>query len=375
MTNNKAVLVAVDAGSGNVTIAYEEKGKWVSRITPSLVEVGHQQSMSSNASSIWLTEGDYGKETAYTVGKKGFTDLYDTCDPDYQISAPHRVLVHECLRRAGIVDCDVILGETLPIGQYYSGNGVINQARIDKKVASLKKPVRNYSGDVQPARIKHVQVFPEAIPAILAAQTEFPELEEEAQTILVVDIGRFTCDIAIVDEELVPIKKASFEHGIQKMINRVRVLLQEFEISTGRSFNAEEIPPGAIDDIIRQGYIGSRLEAAKAKRIDVTSVINQAAGELAAEIWRDVRSLLRNAIAVDAVLVVGGGANYLAGRQEGLTDFTADWHDVVMVPENPEEANARGVFIALMDAEDELRDMVKGASNVSDITSRVSDKG
>jgi len=25
MTNNKAVLVAVDAGSGNVTIAYEEK--------------------------------------------------------------------------------------------------------------------------------------------------------------------------------------------------------------------------------------------------------------------------------------------------------------------------------------------------------------
>lgn len=88
-----------------------------------------------------------------------------------------------------------------------------------------------------------------------------------------------------------------------------------------------------------------------------------------------MRSLLRNAIAVDAVLVVGGGANYLAGRQEGLTDFTAGWHDVVMVPENPEEANARGVFIALMDAEDELRDMVKDASNVSDITSRVSDKG
>ncbi|QNH53365.1 hypothetical protein HWI77_19360 (plasmid) [Acinetobacter venetianus] len=82
MSNKKAVLVAVDAGSGNVTIAYEEKGQWVSRITPSLVEVGHQQSISSNASSIWLTEGDFGKETAYTVVKKGFTDLYDTCDPD-----------------------------------------------------------------------------------------------------------------------------------------------------------------------------------------------------------------------------------------------------------------------------------------------------
>ena len=374
MTNKKAVLVAVDAGSGNVTIAYEENGQWLSLITPSLVHEGHQQSYSNHASATWFTENDNGNEAAYTVVKKGFTDLYDTCDPDYQISAPHRVLVHECLKRAGIVDCDVILGETLPIGQFYSGTGVINQDRINRKVESLKKPVRNYSGDVAPARIRHVEVFPEAVPAILAAQTEFPDLEQ-AQTILVIDIGRFTCDIAIVDEELVPIKKASFEHGIQKMINRVLVLLQEFEKTSGRSFNAEEIPVGIVDDIIRQGYIGSRMEAAKDKRIDVTSVIDQAAGELASEIWRDVRSLLRNVIALDAVLVVGGGANYLAGRQAGLSDHTADWHDMVIIPAQPELSIARGVFMALMSSEDELRDTIKETATVSDIKSRASDKG
>jgi len=375
MTKNKAVLVAVDAGSGNVALTYAEDGtgRWITSVTPSLILEGHQQSFAAESQSTWLTTDASGKERAYTVMKKGY-DLYDTCDPNYQVSPAHRVLIADALHRAGLGGRDVIIGETLPVNQFYSAMGVINEARIREKVASLKTPVTNYRDGSEPANIIHVEVFPEAVPAIVSAQADNPELADAEQT-LVVDLGRFTCDIALVDKDLMPVKKASYEHGVQKMIERVHALLPEFEEKLGKSFGASDLSVDSVDAIIRQGYIGSRLESAKSKRIDISEVINQAASELAEKIWQDVRALHRNTRDVDVVLVVGGGANYIAGKLSGLTDHTAGWHDVVVVPNNPEMAIARGVYLALQASEADILADISSAASVSDIRSRTNEKG
>lgn len=375
MTKNKAVLVAVDAGSGNVALTYAEEGTghWITSVTPSLILEGHQQSFAAESQSTWLTTDASGKERAYTVMKKGY-DLYDTCDPNYQVSPAHRVLIADALQRAGLGGRDVIIGETLPVNQFYSAMGVINEARIREKVASLKTPVTNYRDGSEPANIIHVEVFPEAVPAIVSAQADNPELADAEQT-LVVDLGRFTCDIALVDKDLMPVKKASYEHGVQKMIERVHALLPEFEAKLGKSFGASDLSVDSVDAIIRQGYIGSRLESAKSKRIDISEVIDQAASELAEKIWQDVRALHRNTRDVDVVLVVGGGANYIAGKLPGLTDHTASWHDVVVVPNNPEMAIARGVYLALAASEADILADISSAASVSDIRSRTNEKG
>ncbi|MDT0178161.1 ParM/StbA family protein [Enterobacter sp. BRE11] len=374
MAKNEAVLVAVDAGSGNVALTYvdEATGKWITSVTPSLIHEGHQQTFAGESLSTWLTTDTSGKERAYTVMKKGY-DLYDTCDPDYQVSPAHRVLITDALFRAGLGGRDVIIGETLPVNQFYSAVGVINEARIKEKVDSLKTPVTNFRDGSEPARIVHVEVFPEAVPAVVSAQADFPELVN-AESTLVIDLGRFTCDIAVVDSELMPVRKASYEHGVQKMIERVHALLPELETKLGKSFGASDLSVDSIDAIIRQGYIGSRLESAKDKRIDITGVVNQAAQELADKIWQDVRALHRNTRDIDAVLVVGGGANYIAGKMPGLTDHTADWHDVVVVPENPEMAIARGVYMALTASEADIRAELNEIASVSDIRSRTNDK-
>lgn len=374
MTKNKAVLVAVDAGSGNIALTFtdETSGKRVTSVIPALVLEGNQQSFASESSSTWLTTDAQGKERAYTVMKKGY-DLYDTCDPDYQVSAAHRVLITDALFRAGLGGRDVIIGETLPVNQFYSAVGVINEKRIQQKTDSLKTPVANVNAS-EPANIIHVEVFPEAVPAVVSAQSDNPDLAK-AESTLVIDLGRFTCDIAVVDAELMPVKKASYEHGVQKMIERVHALLPQFEAKLGKSFGASDLSVDSIDAIIRQGYIGSRLESAKSKRIDITEVIDQAASELADKIWQDVRALHRNTRDIDVVLVVGGGANYIAGKLAGLTDHTADWHDVVVVPDNPEMAIVRGVHLAMMASEDEIRAEISASASVSDIRSRTSDKG
>ncbi|NDO81535.1 hypothetical protein CJP72_12390 [Citrobacter sp. NCU1] len=351
MTNKNYTFVAVDAGSGNVALTFERDGQMETYITPSLIRSGNQQTLSSETSSSWLTT-DAGRERSYVVVNQG-ADLVDTCDPDYQVSAAHRVLVNEALVRAGLDGCDVIVAETLPVNQFYSDIGKIDRSRIKAKADNLLIPVRNFNGDITPPRIAHVEVFPEAVPALISAQNDIPDLAE-AESVLVVDLGRFTCDMAVVDKDMQVISRRTSENGIHRMILRVHALLQEFEATSGKNINAKDLNIDSIDTIIRQGYIGSRLEAARNKRIDVTSVISQAASELAEIIRADIRKVHRNMRDVDALLLVGGGANYIGGKLHDMPDYTADWHDVVFIPDYPETSIVRGVYFALDPVRDEI---------------------
>lgn len=341
------VLVAVDGGSGNIAVRYtKEDGNVHQFLMRSVVRRGHLQQGSRESNSTWQTaDGEI-----YSVTSTGSKmELIDTCDPAYQISAANRVLVIDALVKAGLADRDIILADTLPADQFYGENG-IDTARIEAKKASLMQPVTSYTGKVKAPRIKEVRIFPEAVPAFVSASirddgTNEPEMDHTGNTI-VVDIGRFTCDIAVLDAHNDVIGRATTENGIHVMIKRLQALLIENEADLGVE-ETKEISPAALDDIIRNGYIGPTAEARKHLRTSIEHLATTAAKELSDRIREDVRALHRSLADIEVLLVVGGGANWLGGKLSYLPNFAEGWHPkgLVFIPEEPEMAVVRGVHI------------------------------
>ncbi|EKN4689602.1 ParM/StbA family protein [Yersinia ruckeri] len=350
------ILVAVDAGSGNIAARFERDGQIYSKVTPARARQGNAQSMNLEAGTSWETEDDHGEISVFSVVSRG-SDLINTCDPSYQISPAHRVMVINTLAQMGLGGCDVVLADTLPINQFYSDLGVINHDRIAAKRKSLMKPVKNFSGQLKAPRIVDVIVYPEAIPAYVSA-TILPDMTpnpafEGAESVIVVDLGRFTCDIAELDSDHQIVNRGTSEHGIHMMLSRVHALIQENASKLGLA-EPEEINLESIDSIIRQGYIGSRLESAKHKRIDIRELVKHAAVEHAALVRRDIREVHRNLSDVDIIVMVGGGANWIGGNLDYLPDLTEDWGCPVYIPDLPEFAIVRGVHLALLDDADSI---------------------
>lgn len=345
MKQQKPVLVAIDGGSGNIAVTYvKDDGTEHQFIMRSVIRRGHLQQGSKESTSTWRTEnGDL-----YSVTSTGSRmDLVDTCDPQYQISDANRVLVIDALVKAGLEGRDIILADTLPADQFYGENG-INLERIEAKKQSLMKPVTNYTGQVTPPRIVKVMIWPEAVPAFISASVtdkgEANPAMEGVRHSIVVDIGRFTCDLAMLDDNDDVISRLTTENGIHIMIKRFHALLMENEKQLGIN-EAKEINPAALDTIIQNGYIGSSVAAMSAKRINIEKLVQIAAQELSTLIRNDIRSLHRNLSDIDVLLVVGGGANWLGGKLSYLPNFAEEWHQYVYIPEKPEMAVVRGVHL------------------------------
>ncbi|WP_340615856.1 ParM/StbA family protein [Xenorhabdus entomophaga] len=354
------ILVAVDAGSGNIAIRFrrERDGEIENTIIPARVCQGNAQSMALEAGTSWETEGDHGENVVFSVVSGG-NDLVNTCDPNYQSSPAHRVLVINALAQLGLGGQEIILADTLPINQFYSDLGKIDQNRLEAKRESLMKPVNNVSGQYEAPHIIDVMVYPEAIPAYVSASVTSdmkpnPDLDG-AESIMVVDVGRFTCDIAVLDKTYQVVKRRTSEHGVYMMLDRVHALLQENAEKLNIA-EPKEIHLESIDTFIRQGYIGSRLKSAADKRIKIDEVVQQAAEEFAEIIRNDIRTVHRNLSDIDVLILVGGGANLIGGKLEYLNNCTTGWGCPVYIPDNPEFAIVRGVHMAFeIDAEEIIK--------------------
>ncbi|PLR29427.1 hypothetical protein CYR55_22780 [Chimaeribacter californicus] len=368
MTMNKQnpVFVAVDGGSGNVALRYMDHNHQLKTfISPSLVRRGLQQQGTQESTSTWCTsQGEYFSVTKDATG----IELVNTCDPSYQISDAHRVLVIDALVKAGLSGRDVVIADTLPADQFYGDNG-INTARIAAKRKSLMQPVKNYARGIVPPVVRQVVVYPEAVTAyvsatVLADGTDNPVFKG-IQRCIIVDLGRFTCDIALVNGELDILKRKTTEHGIHTMIMRLHHLLQEHQEALNLP-EAKELSLASLDGIIERGYVGSQAESRKALRRDITHLVQQAARELADQIRMDIRELHRNMLDIDMLLFVGGGANWLGGKLSYLPDFSKEWHDFTYIPDEPEFAVVRGVHLLMQDEQDQILNELNTNLSVSE---------
>lgn len=345
----KNVLVALDDGSGNIAYSFvDTDGNICEGHQPSIIEKGVAFDLGGISASAW--EVDSGNR--YTV-RKSSSNPENTCYREYQVSEANRVLVHDTLAAAGLGGINCVIGCTIPTTQYYNkgdAHSPINTALLQKKKDSITAAVTNITGIRQQAAINKVIVFPEAIPAYVyvALDADGSMKEEYTNDIktLVVDLGQFSNDLALIGENFQVLEYSTSENGVHKMISYFHTLLnrnaESLNLKASQALSASD-----LRTIIDLGYIGSssNAETAVKARIDVTGLIDEAAGHLASTVFSDIMKLLdSNLSTLSRIVFVGGGANWLRKHAE-------QWFHTVDIPEQPEMAIVRGVRLLLTNQE------------------------
>jgi plasmid segregation protein ParM len=334
-------LVAIDDGSGNIAYSFlDPDGTLIEGHNPSIIEKGALMDLSGISDSAWVCESG----NAYTV-RHASSNPEDTCYREYQVSEANRVLVNNTLANAGLDGQQIIIGCTVPTSHYYNkgdSQSPINTDLIEKKKASLNSPVTSYNGTTAAPILNKILVFPEAIPAYVYVAIDdngsFNEEYEHDIKTLVIDLGQFSNDLAIIGRGFEVIDYATSENGVHKMFEHFKTLLNR---------NADRLGLGAtkalsnsdLRIIIDLGYIGStsNKESAVKARIDVSDLVNEAAQYLADLVYSDMMKLTdSNLSTLTRIVFVGGGANWLQEHAQA-------WFHTIDIPEQPEMAIVRGV--------------------------------
>ncbi|HIF9347049.1 TPA: plasmid segregation protein ParM domain-containing protein [Photobacterium damselae] len=347
----KPLLVAIDDGSGNMAHCFEDTkgviydGKAVSCVVPKVLP-----SLTSGIiETAWETEGK-----SFTVTRSS-AEAVNTCNKDYQLSSANRILVHNTIATAGLNDHPVYLGVTLPTEQFYNrgSDNIINDERIESKKANLLIPSTNISGVYQSPNIVGVKVYPEAIPAYVYCSalpdgTPNPDYPEE-HTTLVIDLGRYTCDMAVITTGYSVIDYLTTENGVQKLVDKFKVLLHQNSAALGLH-DISAFSSTNIDQIIDLGFIGSTLESTQAikARKDVSSLVQESKEYLAELVLNDATTLMKGDFSMlTRIVFVGGGANW-------LKEISQDWYHTVDIPDEPEMAVVRGTHAMLLGSEERI---------------------
>ena len=167
------------------------------------------------------------------------------------------------------------------------------------------------------------------------------EYPEEHKT-LVVDLGEFTDDLAIIGTGDEIIDFATHENGVHKMVQHFHTLLIRESGRLGLS-DPKSMQTVDLKAIIKRGYIGSQLNTpgAIAARVDVTPLIKEAACALNDLLLSDIHTLCRGKMdSLTRIVFVGGGANWLSEQAKG-------WFHTVDIPKHPELAIVRGVHLLM----------------------------
>lgn len=358
MSNKKPVFVGMDCGSGNVATVMEKNGTIQVRLTPSFVAHLAGAPKETESRTTWLTKGADGADETYVVQSKDVNSI-DTRTPDYQLSAACRVLVVNALSDLGLSGKKVIIADTLPANQYYDDNNSVNRVKIEQKRKSLLAQVKNANADISAPEIVEVEIMPEAVTAynaaLYTADGELEPLLQGVRDVAIVDIGRYTTDIAHIDCESFSLySRDTTDRGVHTMLGMVRQLMIDDAEKIGiPAEKTRAMTLDNIDTIVRNGYYGSPVEALKHKRINLDKIIEQAASTYAQEVRYKLGVVVPQLANVDALIIVGGGAYYIGGLLRKLPSFVTDWHDNVVIPHQPETAIARGAYLALLARHDD----------------------
>ncbi len=297
-------------------------GAGVGQTVPARVEqgIGVSSLDGGTGGNVYETEGK-----AYSVGDG--VNGEDTTFDGYHTSPLNRVAVHHALYAMGLGGQKISAVLGLPLRDYFVNNEK-NERLIAEKIASFKIPVTKVGAD--PIIIGDVQIVPQGIAAVVDWGVDDkgngrPEMKGD---IAVVDIGGRTTDIAVV------VGGGQIDHrrsGTKKDLGVLKVvdLLGE---SLRRKFGIEE-------DLGR-----AKVEAALRRReievwgtaYEIGELVDQAVGEVGAQIGRVVKERLGSGALLGRILFVGGGAVVF---NRAATEYRNG-----EIPGEPAFANARGMY-------------------------------
>lgn len=254
----------------------------------------------------------------------------DTRFEDYPTSDINRVLVHHALNQAGLSGMEVSLCTGLPPGAFFGQQSGANDALIQRKIASLSKPVRSLAPTKSPRIVKQ-DVYPEAVAAVvdhmISDDGSMAVDMEGAWAVL--DIGGRTTDCVIVTRgefgvEIDHTRSGSHDVGVLKAIEKIgRRVADEHEVAT------DDI--AGLNNCIRTGMI-----KVWGREHDISRHVESVLKEVGEEILMFVKRKIGSGAAFEKLLVVGGGAECF----KGVLGKYPSSH----IPENASFANARGML-------------------------------
>lgn len=277
----------------------------------------------------------------------------DTRMEDYPTSGVNRALVAYSLKQAGFTDeHSLYLVTGLPVNRYYV-NGVKNDSLIEAKRKNLLRKVKTAethgpNGVSVPGRdlayVGRHDVISEAVAAYMDAlldfdgnqNEDFAEMSQDVP-IPVVDLGGKTLDIAVVKEGgtgLYDNLSGTADIGALNLYDQIdQDLRARFDIS-------EEVPY-----IYRQRAIQTGTYLLYGERHDVTDLIEKALSQFAEQVGFEVSRKLGDASQFGSKVIFVGGGSILLRNHLHLV-FPKLPTKAIHIPDNPEFANARGMYKA-----------------------------
>lgn len=257
----------------------------------------------------------------FTVGE--MADAESARFNEYPFSAMNRAIVNHALRVAGLGGREVHIATGLPLSTYYKGDKP-NAEVIARKHKSITTPIKAMDGGAMAVIVEH-KVFPEGLAAWVdyAVGDDGQMRAGSDETVGVIDIGGRTTDVAVVlpGRRIDHARCGSADIGALNVVEAVRLALHG---STGY-----DVGGSAIEKALR-----TRTLKMFGKTKDIGAEIDAAIAQSTDAVLREVNRRLGDAVDVDRILLVGGGA-YL------FKDVASRYPNVI-IPEQPEFANARG---------------------------------
>lgn len=300
----------------------------------------HQiMSMNKESAAAYTTDG----EDFTVAGDSALGKPLDTRFLQYPTSNLNRILVNHALISAGLGDKNVFLVTGLPVDQYYK-LGQPNISLIGDKKDSLMKPVTNFNKKFSTANILGNEVFSEGLAAFFDAMfngdgTVNDEIQQliNRRPITVVDLGGKTLDIATIHEGASGVyadRSGTDPVGVISMkIKAIEMIKSHFTLNNDPPMN-----------YVDEAFISKEYEFF-GKSVNISDIIDKSCRSYIEEIKNVFHKRCGDGSDLGAVIFVGGGTALLK-LALGEEIFSEIFSGRIIIPNDPEFANARGMWKA-----------------------------
>ncbi|MCP2041872.1 plasmid segregation protein ParM [Neisseria sp. HSC-16F19] len=331
----KFTFVGIDDGHSDVKVVLEDGTtfKYPTRIAYGGFAADFP-GMESATTVFAVVDAQTGKESVYTThAYLQDSECIDIRFDGYPKSDMNLVMVQNALVNSGFAGKDVVVTTGLPVQNHYTSDGHINSELVDAKVANLGRQVKPV-GNLPMANIVKSYVATEAIASFIDAIMNMDGTKSDlyarltGDTVAVLDIGGKTTDFAVLYQggRIVDKKRlGSLTLGILELKDKISNYIRQH-------YNLSSIGMKHVESVLNTGtfkYGG--------KEYDLSKELEDMKDEFVRHIFSSLDRKLGDLGDVDCILCVGGGAALL---RENLTAK----YGQALVVDNPEFANARGMF-------------------------------
>ncbi len=340
MNQENTIAVGCDDGHHSIKLVFEHPecpGKLQELAIRSTAVKGTSQVLSFHEENdIYESAGEI-----FTVTDDfNVANTLDTRYKGYPLSAQNRILIHHALSKAGLAGKAIRLVSGLPYDQYYAVRKQ-NRTLIDGKIASVQTPVTTPNSTKLATIVKNT-VMSEGIAALMAVLLDSDGKICQAhsdllqQPVTVVDLGGKTLDIVTVTRG---VNGVFFEASGTK---EVGTLYLETKLASllKHHFGMSADPAKAF---VSKSLYSFQYQF-HGKTHNVRNLVDEAS-EIYVENIRNAVIEIAGRLSDLAAMVFVGGGSALLQKMHGDSFFKNFYDGQIIVPERPEFANARGMYL------------------------------